>query len=312
MGEKIKSYFRAITALFLVILNTFFWMVPLFAAGILKFLLPVPVLRKIFNGAITFVCNTWNSWNNHIIDWTQNIVWDVRGHENLKKDDSYLVLSNHQTWNDILVLEKIFINKIPFLKFFIKQELIWIPVLGFSWWALDYPFMKRYSKEFLEKNPHLRGKDLEATRAACEKFRETSVSVMNFVEGTRFTRAKHQKQGSPYRHLLRPKAGGTALVLDALGNQLQTILDVTIYYPQGAKTLWQFFCGEVESVIVRIEKIPVTDAVLGDYFNDPAFKARFQEWINTLWARKDATLSALSQHHQTTATRTETDTNTAN
>ena len=107
--------------------------------------------------------------------------------------------------------------------------------------------MKRYSKEFLEKNPHLRGKDLEATRAACEKFKETSVSVMNFVEGTRFTRAKHQKQGSPYRHLLRPKAGGTALVLDALGNQLQTILDVTIYYPQGAKTLWQFFCGEVES-----------------------------------------------------------------
>ncbi|MEZ4605077.1 MAG: acetyltransferase [Desulfobacterales bacterium] len=221
MGKKISGYIRAVCALMLVFINTLFWLIPLFAAGILKFLLPMPVLRKLFNVAITFVCNTWNSWNNHIIDWTQNIEWDVRGHENLKKDDSYLVLSNHQTWNDILVLEKIFINRIPFLKFFIKQELIWIPVLGFSWWALDYPFMKRYSKEFLKKNPHLKGKDLEATRTACEKFKNMPVSVMNFVEGTRFTRSKHQRQNSPYKHLLRPKAGGTALVLHALGNQLR-------------------------------------------------------------------------------------------
>ena len=294
--KKTLGHVRGLFALFLVIANTLLWMIPLFAAGILKFLLPQTSLRQLFNRAITFVCNAWNSWNNTIIDLTQNITWDVIGHENLKKNDSYLLLSNHQTWNDILVLEKIFINRIPFLKFFIKRELLWIPVLGFSWWALDYPFMKRYSKKFLKKNPHLKGKDLEATRKACEKFKSMPVSVMNFVEGTRFTRQKHKKQQSPYKHLLRPKAGGTALVLDALGHQLQTILDVTIYYPQGAKTMWQFFCGEVNEVVVRIKKIPVTDDVLGDYFNDPEFKSRFQQWINDLWKKKDLTLTALSQN----------------
>ena len=299
MWGKISGQVRAIAALSLTIMNTLLWMVPLFIAGILKFLFPVQALRKIFNRAITCVCNTWNSWNNTIIDLTQNIRWDVKGHENLKKNDSYLILSNHQTWNDILVLEKIFINKIPFLKFFIKQKLLWIPVLGFSWWALDFPFMKRYSKEFLEKNPHLKGGDLEATRKACEKFKSMPVSVMNFVEGTRFTSQKHKKQQSPYKNLLCPKAGGTALVLDAMGKQLQTILNVTIHYPQGAKNFWPFFCGEVNEVVVRIEKIPITEELLGDYFNDPEFKSRFQNWLNGLWEKKDARLTDLAQSNRT-------------
>jgi len=293
--KKIIGTARGVSALFLILLNTLLWMIPLYIAGIFKFLLPMSWFRKIFNKIITFTCNSWNSWNNFIIDMTQNIRWDVLGHENLRKKDSYLVLSNHQTWVDILVLEKIFINRIPFLKFFIKQELRWIPVLGFSCWALDYPFMKRYSREFLEKNPHLRGRDLEITRKACEKFRDMPVSVMNFVEGTRFRPEKHEKQQSPFTHLLRPKAGGTALVLDALGDKLQTILDVTIYYPGGPKGVWAFFCGEVAEVVVRIEKLAVTSEVRGDYFQDAEFKHRFQRWINGLWEKKDARLKALAQ-----------------
>ena len=295
MWKKLSGQLRAISVLLLVVANTLLWMIPLFITGIFKFLIPVATIRKIFNKAITFVCNTWNSWNNIIVDLTQNIRWDIKGHENLKKNDSYLILSNHQTWIDIIILEKIFINKIPFLKFFIKQELIWIPVLGFSWWALDYPFMKRYSKEFLEKNPHLKGKDLEITRKACEKFKDMPVSVMNFVEGTRFTPQKHKKQQSPYKNLLRPKAGGTALVLDALGKQLQTILNVTIHYPQGIKTIWQFFCGEVNEVVVRIDKIPITGEILGNYFEDAEFKSRFQRWLNGIWEKKDASLTRLAQ-----------------
>lgn len=297
MRGKIAGQVRAIAVLFILIMNTLFWMIPLFIAGIFKFVIPVPGFRKICSMAVTYVCTTWNSWNNRVIDLTQNIIWDVQGLEDLNITDSYLVLCNHQTWVDIVVLEKIFINKIPFLKFFIKQELIWIPVLGFSWWALDFPFMKRYSKEFLAKNPHLKGKDLESTRKACEKFKNMPVSVMSFVEGTRITPRKHKNQQSPYKHLLRPKAGGTALVLDALGKQLKTILNVTIYYPQGIKAIWQFFCGEVNEVVVRIEKLPVTEEILGDYFMDPEFKSRFQKWLNGLWEKKDATLTHLSQNH---------------
>lgn len=296
MRGKIAGQVRAVSVLLLTISNTLFWMIPLFVSGVLKFIFPFPVLRKIFNIVITYICTTWNSWNNTILDLTQNIRWDIQGLENLRKTDSYLVLCNHQTWIDIIILERIFINKIPFLKFFIKQELIWIPVLGFSWWALDFPFMKRYSKEFLAKNPHLKGKDLEATRKACEKFKSMPVSVMSFVEGTRLSSQKHKKQKSPYQNLLCPKAGGTALVLNALGKQLQTILNITIYYPQGVKSIWQFFAGEVNEVAVRIEKIPVTEEILGDYFMDSEFKLWFQDWLNGLWEKKDATLTHLAQN----------------
>jgi len=154
----------------------------------------------------------------------------------------------------------------------------------------------------LAKHPHLKGADLEATRRACEKFRSMPVSVMNFVEGTRFTREKHKKQQSPYKHLLRPKAGGAALALDALGNQLQTILNITIYYPQGVKSIWQFFGGEVAEVVIRIEEVAITEEIRGDYFMDSEFRSRFRNWLNRLWEKKDVLLTNLSQSHDSSET----------
>jgi 1-acyl-sn-glycerol-3-phosphate acyltransferase len=279
----------------LIVLNTLFTSVPLFLFGILKFLIPVPFIRNIFNKGVTFVCETWNLVNDKIFDVLVPVKWDIQNVENLDINGSYLVISNHQTWVDILVLEKIFLKKIPFLKFFIKKELMWIPVLGFSWWALDYPVMHRYSKEMLEKNPHLKGKDLETTQKACEKFKTMPVSVMNFAEGTRFTPEKHKRQQSPFKHLLRPKAGGTAFVLNALGDQFKTILNVTIVYPHGAKGSWEYACGELDEIIVRVEQIPVTKDILGDYFTDEHFQQRFQEWLNTLWQRKNNQIETILQ-----------------
>jgi 1-acyl-sn-glycerol-3-phosphate acyltransferase len=137
--------------------------------------------------------------------------WDVQGIAGLDPRGWYLVNCNHQSWADILVLQHLLTHRIPLLKFFLKQQLLWVPVMGLAWWALDFPFMRRHSEEVLKAHPELRGKDQEATRLACEKFSLIPTSVMNFCEGTRFTPTKHQRQQSPYRHLLRPKAGGIAL-----------------------------------------------------------------------------------------------------
>src|SRR5579863_10046354 len=101
--------------------------------------------------------------------------WVVDGLQGLNRGGWYLVLSNHQSWVDIPVLQRTFNRRIPFLKFFLKQQLKWVPVLGLAWWALDFPFMQRYSKETLEQHPELRGKDKEATRIACERFRDLPV-----------------------------------------------------------------------------------------------------------------------------------------
>jgi 1-acyl-sn-glycerol-3-phosphate acyltransferase len=168
-----------------------------------------------------------------------------------------------------------------------------MPVLGLAWWALDFPFVKRYSRALLQRKPHLRGKDLEITRRACRKFREIPVSIMNFAEGTRFTPAKHGRQKSPYTHLLRPRSGGIAFVLGAMGDQMTSILDVTIVYPQGAVSFWGMLCGRLKEVVIRVREIPVTKKLRGDYFNDDVYRNSFQEWLNGLWLEKDARITAI-------------------
>ena len=191
-------------------------------------------------------------------------------------------------------------HKIPLLKFFLKQQLIWVPVMGLAWWALDFPFMRRHGAEYLRKHPEMRGKDQETTRKACEKFALVPTSVMNFLEGTRFTPAKHARQQSPYQHLLKPKAGGLALALDALGDKFQAILDVTIVYPDGRPTFWHFLQGRMHRVTVRARLLPLpTHLDLSQYSSDSTVRAVFHTWVQEIWQEKDALVTQLLQEQGT-------------
>ncbi|HEX4909342.1 MAG TPA: acyltransferase [Permianibacter sp.] len=278
---------KGILSMLLISLNTLLICLPLFSIALLKLLLPIQAVRRFFNRILDGLATTWISINNGIHSLTKKIRWQVEGLESLKRDDWYLVLSNHQSWADILVLQKIFNRRIPFMKFFLKQELIWVPVIGLGWWALDFPFMKRYSKSYLAKHPEMKGKDMETTRKACEKFRTMPVSIMNFVEGTRFTPAKAKHTQSPFKHLLKPKAGGAGFVLTAMGEQLHRILDVTIVYPQKAHSFWDFLCGKVTDIRVHVRSLPVTKDLVGNYEDDKEYRVRFQSWLNELWLEKD-------------------------
>jgi 1-acyl-sn-glycerol-3-phosphate acyltransferase len=214
----------------------------------------------------------------------------VTGLEQLTIKEWYLVICNHQSWVDIVILQRIMHKKIPFLKFFLKKELIFVPFLGLAWWALDFPFMKRYSQSFIKKNPHLKGKDVETTRKACAKFKHKPVSIMNFIEGTRFTNEKHDKQSSPFQNLLKPKAGGIGFVLEAMGGNLHKIVNITIHYPEGIPTFSDFLAGRIKQVNVNVEVSQIGDALIGDYVRDRAFKIKFQKWVNQLWLDKDQKL----------------------
>lgn len=274
------------------VLNTLLWTTPIFGMAILKLLIPIKSWRIFCNRVMNILATNWITCNGFNQRLTSNIRWDIQGLEGLSINEKYLVLANHQSWVDVLVLQKVFNYKIPFLMFFVKKELIWLPVLGLVWWAMDYPFVRRYSREFLEKNPHLRGQDIETTRKACEKFRFMPVSIANFVEGTRFTVKKHLKQKSPYKNLLKPKAGGVFFALSAMGDQFHRILNVTIVYPEEIHTFWQFLCGKVNEIRVHVESMPITKEILGDY-EDDEFRKRFQDWLNALWQEKDNCFEAL-------------------
>ena len=200
----------------------------------------------------------------------------------------------HQFAKDIMALYEGLINRTAFLRFFIKDQLKYIPILGLAWWGLDFPFMKRYSKQYLEKHPEMKGKDLETTQASCARFRDSSAAVLNFLEGTRFSAKVHNQQNSPYQHLLLPKAGGLAFAISAMGTQLHSILNVTIGYPSGVGELWSFLCGRISVIVVRIEEIEIPEDFIGnDYQNDKEFRARMQSWVHELWTAKDIELQAM-------------------
>lgn len=291
----IKSIIYNITGVITVLLiltSTLIGYPFLLAASLIK-LIPFKPTQKLCTKILIMIASRWIHNNTLICRLLLGIKVKVKGETDLPMKEWYLVISNHQSWSDIVVLQIVFNRRIPLLKFFLKKELIWVPLLGVAWWALDFPFMKRFSAEFLKKNPHLKGKDIEITKKACEKFSFTPVSVMNFVEGTRFTEAKHKRQNSPFKNLLKPKAGGTGFVFTAMGHQLHSILNVTIKYPQHDLNFWNFLCGRIDEVDVFIEKIPVTDDLIGDYVSDPVYQKNFQTWLNGIWLKKDKLLDEM-------------------
>ncbi len=286
--------FRVAFVALLVSLSTVAHVVPIMAVTLIKLLLPLPRLKLACNPLLTGLGESWIAVNSMLWEAFTPTRLTLEGDLELARDGHYLVLANHQSWVDILVLQKAFNRRIPFLRFFLKRQLFWVPLLGLAWWALDFPFMGRYTPKQIAKNPELAGRDIVATRRACEKFRNIPISIMNFVEGTRFTPAKHERQSSTFRHLLKPKSGGVAFVLDAMGQGLHAILDVSIAYPGGIPSLLDLVAGRVREVRVHVRQRPLpTKLAGGDYQNDRAFRVRFQHWMNGLWTEKDADLSRL-------------------
>ncbi|MFP5427256.1 MAG: acyltransferase [Gammaproteobacteria bacterium] len=289
-----RRLLTGILTTFLLLLNTLVMICPLMVFALLKLVLPGRG-RDYASAAVMWIAESWSEIDKLIFALCIPTQWDIRGVDKLRQDTSYLCVSNHQTWVDIPALIESLNRRVPFFKFFLKKELIWVPLLGLAWWGLDYPFMKRYSKAFLEKHPELKGKDLEITKAACELFKRQPVTVVNYLEGTRFSEAKRLEQQSPYKYLLKPKAGGVAFVLAALGEQLDALLDVTIVYPgDKAPGFWDLLNGSISRVIIDIRVRELDPALSeGDYENDPAFRQSVQAWVNQLWVEKDQRIEQL-------------------
>ncbi|CZI47429.1 acyltransferase [Legionella pneumophila] len=286
---------HAIAAIFALIVSTTLCFIPILFVGLLK-LFPNKNWQSLCTRCVDKIATFWCGINNFYVAKAQKIHWEISGLNNLTPKDWYLVVANHQSWLDIVILQRLFNRKIPVLKFFIKDQLKWIPLLGFSWWAMGCPFMKRYSKEYLAKNPHKQGKDIISTRKAIETFKRTPASIMNFVEGTRFTKVKKEQQQSPYNYLLKPKAGGISFIINSMGQQIKSLIDVTIVYAEKNHSLWDFLCKRVKKVKIIIRQLPIpAQFTSANLINDFQAQNAFKEWLNEQWAIKDNLIASLQE-----------------
>uniref|UniRef100_Q0HZY3 Phospholipid/glycerol acyltransferase n=1 Tax=Shewanella sp. (strain MR-7) TaxID=60481 RepID=Q0HZY3_SHESR len=299
-----------ILSLSLLIINTALWGTLVCLGGLVKMLMPAQSARNAVTALMNRFMWAWATCNGGILYLIAKIEWDVQGLESLNKNSWYLLISNHLSGFDIAAQTYLLRNHIPMLKFFLKKELIYVPIMGLGCWALDMPFMDRTSPAKLKKNPKLKGKDLATTRRACEKFKNMPTSIINYVEGSRFTEDKRQRQDSPYRHLLRPKAGGIAFTLSAMGEQFTNLLDVTLVYPDAPDdVLFGVMNGKVRKIVVRVRALPVPQVDATRYFAESEYRVEFQRWLNQIWVEKDEQIDALLlQHRQLTDSATSTHT----
>ena len=293
MFAKLPSAVRVPLVMLLIAASTVVHTLPLFVVALLRWLLPGAAGRAC-GRALVRLAESWIAVNAALVRGFTPTALQVDGGEGLCADGHYLVLANHQSWVDIIVLQTVLNRRMPFMRFFLKRQLIWVPLLGLAWWALDFPFMRRASRRELARRPELARRDMEATRRACARFKGMPVAIMNFVEGTRFTVDKHRRQASPYAHLLKPKAGGVGFTLEAMDGALHSVVDVTIAYPAGIPTLLDLVAGRIPAVAVRIRERPIPADLQGvAYEDDPQARVRVQRWINAMWVDKDADLDSL-------------------
>ncbi len=283
MIEAVVSGAKGVAAVIALVINTLVFATAMVPFALAKLVAPVAAVRRVVDRVLNALAGAWVRFNGMWIAAVGHPRWDVQGVEGLNPRGWYLVASNHASWVDILVLQKIFSGRIPMLKFFLKQQLIWVPVIGLAWWALDFPFLKR------GRGGASGQVDLASTRRACERFKLIPTSVIIFVEGTRFARAKHAAQRSPYAHLLKPKGGGLAIALATMGERFDALLDVTLAYPGGTPTFWDLLCGRVPAVTVRVAPRPIPAELCGADLQ----RGRVQEWIDSIWRDKDRLLGEL-------------------
>jgi 1-acyl-sn-glycerol-3-phosphate acyltransferase len=284
---------HALIALCVLMITTILSFIPILFIGLFK-LIPLPKWQALCTRSIDAFVTNWCSINNLYLDKIQKIKFEITGLENLNRKNWHLVVANHQSWLDIVILHRALNHKIPVLKFFIKDQLKWIPLFGFSWWAMGCAFMKRYSKEYLAKHPHKQGKDLIATQKAIKTFQRTPASIMNFVEGTRFSASKKEQQNSPYTHLLKPKAGGIGFIIGSMGQHINSILDVTIIYSQNNHSLWDFLCKRIRSVTINIRELTIPPQFTSSkLIDDNQTQTEFKNWLNQQWAEKDNLIASL-------------------
>ncbi len=288
-APKLGKAVSLITAVGVLTMSSIRASVPVWVMGINK----VITGSQVADDSVIKTTNRWIGSNNAMID---NMLldkdWRISLPDDVHSEGKYLLISNHQSWVDTSIVQYISANRLPLTRFFTKFELIFIPVVGQAFYFLDFPMMRRHSKEAIAKNPALKGKDIEEAKRACALLKNKPFTLLNYLEGTRFTSLKHDKQHSPYTHLLKPRAGGLALAINALGANIDGILDMTIVYPDGIPTYSDLWKGNIKRLGVDVRYITMPEDLFasveeGNFEYDEAIKAQLFTWLDDAWQKKD-------------------------
>ena len=177
------------------------------------------------------------------------------------------------------------------LKFYMKDDLIRVPIIGLACCALDMSFLNRHTDQQIKKDPALRANDVVELKKSSGLFACHLDPIFSFDEGTRFTEAKRLSKDSPYDQLLRPKSRGIGLTLSTMP-YIKKVLDFTIKYDSKYRTFWDFLCGRMSNVEIQVKIIDVPESLVQkNYTEDEKFREELKEWLYSIWEEKNKFLN---------------------
>ena len=221
------------------------------------------------------------------------IEWDFQMPEDVNTDTWYIAMSNHQSWADIFILLAAGHKKIPLLKFFMKKELQWIPIIYLVHKTVDMPFLNRHSRAQIQSNPELKKVDFENAKIAAKRFSRNPSTAFSFAEGTRFTGQKHAEQESPYTNLLKPKVGALAIALSGMP-KVNTLVDFTVVYASKKRSTWDFLCGDLSKAKVVAKTYSLPENLKNRSFEEEDdYRRDFQTFVDAIWLEKEQAIKGL-------------------
>ncbi|MCF8130875.1 MAG: 1-acyl-sn-glycerol-3-phosphate acyltransferase [Deltaproteobacteria bacterium] len=272
---------KGILSLSCILANIFFWLVPLVFLTFLKLLVPSENFQRLLSAPMALIYRLTVSLDDFLLFRVMGISVEIEGRRKTYPEKFYLITANHQSWSDIFVLQHVFNWRAPIPKFLVKKELIYLPVVNIICLAYDYPLLQRGSmRGGVSSEGHFE-RDTLSLEKAFARFIRFPATVINLVEGTRFTKEKAGRQSSPYENLLKPKTGGMAIIFSISGVKVRTLIDVTIVYDCERPTFWNFLCGKCGRVVVKVEEYESETLPANRDFDSMA------KWINGVWEKKD-------------------------
>ncbi len=285
---------RASLAVVLLALNIGFWLIPCVIFAIIKSMISYPPIRQGSYNVMVGIATACIFCDSMILRIVSGVRIIPEYKSEVRKDVTYLVIANHRSWADVLILQRTLYDRTSLLKWLTKREMLKVPLIGFVCQAYEYPMMSRYTKQYLADHPEKREEDRDRIRRACEQLARNPGTLINFPEGTRYTHEKAERQQTPYRHLLKPRPGGVSVILTSMGPALAGVLDATLFFDDYDASFWEFLGGKVKTVRVSVRLRSVEDVGGAD---PEKYDTEIPQRLQALWREKDAELVAFLENN---------------
>ena len=289
---KLKRFFIGILTFFVILIILSLWLIPLSIINIPR-IIPNKSLKICLGSISNKMGNDAVASITSALRILHKLEWDFQIPQDVNTETWYVAMSNHQSWADIFILLAAGHKKIPLIKFFMKKELQWIPIIYLVHKTIDMPFLNRHSRAQILANPELKRVDYENAKKAAKRFSRNPSSAFSFAEGTRFTSKKHSEQESPYSNLLKPKIGALAIALSGMP-QVNTLIDFTVVYATQKRSTWDFLCGDLSKAKVVAKTYALPKNLKNRSFEEEDdYRKSFQTFVDAIWLEKQQTIKDL-------------------